>query len=348
MFRPLLAAFAALLSAAPALAETSDEASSAVVLMYHRFGESGLPSTNIRPEQFTRHLEKLAKGSFRVAPLEEIADAIKTSRPLPPKTVAITVDDAYASALYVAWPMLKARGWSMTIFVSTEAVDRGTRGYLTWEQLREMAADGVTIGAHSETHAHMAKLGAAEAEADMRRSNARFQAELGFVPKLFAYPYGEASSATIAAARKVYDAAFGQHSGVADASDDPWFLPRFALNERYGDDDRFRVLVGALPLPVAEVTPTSPTLAANPPHFGFTVTDPNLPLRNLRCYATPEIKTTTEVLGNRVEVRMEKPFPGTRGRLNCTLPGRDGQRWHWYGRLFYLPEGVRLPGVKDD
>lgn len=348
MLRPLIAAFAAVLSAAPALAETPAEASSAVVLMYHRFGESGIPSTNIRAEQFERHLEKLAKGGFHVAPLEEIAEAIKATRPLPPKTVAITVDDAYASALHVAWPLLKARGWSMTIFVATEAVDRGTRGYLTWDQLRELAKEGVTIGAHSEAHGHMAKLSAAEAEADMRRSNARFQAELGFVPKLFAYPYGEASTATIAAARKVYEAAFGQHSGVADASDDAWYLPRFALNERYGDDDRFRVLVGALPLPVADVSPASPTLADNPPHFGFTVTDPDLPLRNLRCYATPEIKTTTEVLGNRVEVRMEKPFPGTRGRLNCTLPGRDGQRWHWYGRLFYLPEGVRLPGVKDD
>lgn len=347
MLRPLFAAFAAFLAAAPALAQTPEEASSAVVLMYHRFGETGIPSTNIRTEQFERHLEKLAEGGYRVAPLEEIAAAIKARQPIPPKTVAITVDDAYASALHVAWPRLKARGWPMTIFVATEAVDRGTRGYLTWDQLRQMAKEGVAIGAHSEAHGHMAKLSAAEAEADMKRANARFQAELGFVPKLFAYPYGEASSATVAAARKLYVAAFGQHSGVADAADDPWFLPRFALNERYGDDDRFRVLVGALPLPVADVTPASPTLSANPPMFGFTVTDPALPLRNLRCYATPETKTTTDILGNRVEVRMEKPFPGTRGRLNCTLPGRDG-RWHWYGRLFYLPEGVRLPGVKDD
>lgn len=348
MLRPLLAAVAAFLAAAPALAETPAEASSAVVLMYHRFGESGIPSTNIRSEQFSRHLEKLEKGGYRVAPLEEIVAAIKAGRPIPPKTVAITVDDAYASALTVAWPMLKARGWPMTIFVATAPVDHGTHGYLTWDQLREMAKEGVTIGAHSETHPHMAKLPADEAAAEIARSNARFQAELGFVPKLFAYPYGEASADTIAAARKAYDAAFGQHSGVADASDDPYFLPRFALNERYGDDDRFRVIVGALPLPVADVTPASPTLADNPPNFGFTVTDPGLPLRNLRCYATPETKTTTEILGNRVEVRMDKPFPGTRGRLNCTLPGRDGQRWHWYGRLFYIPEGVRLPGVKDD
>lgn len=348
MLRPVLAALAAFLATAPALAETPAEASSAVILMYHRFGEGGIPSTNIRADQFERHLDKLAKGGYRVAPLGEIADAIKAGRPIPPKTVAITVDDAYASALHVAWPMMKARGWPMTIFVATEPVDHGTRGYLTWEQLRQMAKEGVTIGAHSETHAHMAKLSAAAATAEIERSNARFQAELGFVPKLFAYPYGEASSETLAAARKAYDAAFGQHSGVADASDDPYFLPRFALNERYGDDDRFRVLIGALPLPVTDVTPTSPTLKANPPQFGFTVTDPDLPIRHLRCYATPDIKTTTEILGNRVEVRMEKPFPGTRGRLNCTLPGRDGQRWHWFGRLFYIPEGVRQPGVKDD
>lgn len=348
MLRPALAALTALLAAAPALAAAPEaDGKSAVVLMYHRFGETGIPSTNIRTEQFERHLELLAQGGFHVVPLAEIASAIKAGKPIPPKTVAITVDDAYASALTVAWPRLKAKGWPMTIFVATDAVDQGTHGYLTWDQLRQLQKDGVAIGAHSATHAHMAKETATEAAGEMTRANDRFKAELGAAPTLFAYPYGEANRETIAAAGKTYTAAFGQHSGVAAAGDDPYFLPRFALNEHYGDDDRFKLIVNALPIPVTDLSPADPTLATNPPAFGFTVADDAVSMRGLKCFSSAEGETRTELLGRRVEVRMDKPFGTTRGRINCTVPGPDGH-WRWYGRLFYLPEGVRQPGVKDD
>lgn len=347
--RLILAALAACLAggAAEAAEPVKADATAAVAIMYHRFGETGIPTTNIRVEQFERHLELLSQGGFTVAPLQEIAAALKDGKTIPPKTVAITVDDAYASAMTVAWPRLKAKGYPLTIFVATEPVDRGTRGYLTWAQIRQLVAEGVTIGAHSETHAHMAKLAPEQAAAEIARSNARFQAELGFVPKLFAYPYGEANGETIKAAAKAYDAAFGQHSGVITASDDRHFLPRFALNEHYGDDERFRLLINALPIPVEDLAPADPTLAANPPAFGFTIADANVPMTGLKCFSSTDGQTKTEILGRRVEVRMEKPYSATRGRINCTAPGPNGH-WRWYGRLFYLPEGVRQPGVRDD
>ena len=347
--RLILAALAACLvgGAAQAADPVKADATAAVAIMYHRFGETGIPTTNIRVEQLDRHLEILKQGGFNVAPLPEIVAALKGGTPIPPKTVAITVDDAYASALTVGWPRIKAAGYSLTIFVATEPVDHGTHGYLTWDQIRQLVADGVTIGAHSETHAHMAKLTPEQAAAEIAHSNARFQAELGFVPKLFAYPYGEANAETIKAASKVYDAAFGQHSGVISASDNRYFLPRFALNEHYGDEARFRLLINALPIPVEDLAPADPTLETNPPNFGFTIADANVSMNGLKCFSSADGQTQTEILGRRVEVRMEKPYAATRGRINCTVPGPDGH-WRWYGRLFYLPEGVRLPGVKDD
>lgn len=347
--RLILAALVACLagSAAHAAEPVQADATAAVAIMYHRFGETGIPTTNIRVEQLDRHLQILKEGGFHVVPLPEIVDALMTGKTIPPKTVAITVDDAYASAMTVGWPRIKAAGYPLTIFVATEPVDHGTRGYLTWDQIRKLVADGVTIGAHSESHPHMAKLTPEQATAEFERANARFKAELGFVPKLFAYPYGEANAETIKAASRAYDAAFGQHSGVITAADNRYFLPRFALNEHYGDDDRFRLLINALPIPAEDVTPADPTLKTNPPAFGFTVSDPNVSVANLKCFSSTDGQTKTELLGRRVEVRMEKPYTATRGRINCTVPGPNGH-WRWFGRLFYLPEGVRLPGVKDD
>ena len=70
----------------------------AVILMYHRFGEDRLPSTNIRLDQFDAHLEKLSNGNYSVWPLTKIIDHLQKNMPLPDRTVAITIDDAYLSA----------------------------------------------------------------------------------------------------------------------------------------------------------------------------------------------------------------------------------------------------------
>ncbi|MDC1294004.1 polysaccharide deacetylase family protein, partial [Candidatus Puniceispirillum sp.] len=115
----------------------------AVILMYHRFGEDQLPSTNIRLDQFDAHLEKLSTSNYSVWPLAKIVDHLQKDMPLPDRTVAITIDDAYLSVFTEAWPRLKAKGFPFTVFVATDPIDRKHRGYMSWDQLRQLQADGV-------------------------------------------------------------------------------------------------------------------------------------------------------------------------------------------------------------
>ena len=82
----------------------------AVILMYHRFGEDAIPSTNIRLEQFDRHLKILTNGGYTVWPLGKIVTHMQTNQPLPDRTVGISVDDAYLSVYTEAWPRLKEKG----------------------------------------------------------------------------------------------------------------------------------------------------------------------------------------------------------------------------------------------
>lgn len=311
---------------------------SAVVIMYHRFGESAYPSTNIRLEQFEAHLAILADGSRTVMPLPEIIDALDKGRVLPEGAVGLTIDDAFSSVYDEAWPRLKAAGLPFTLFVATEAIDRGRGGYMTWQQIRELAAAGVTIGSQTATHLHMAAADAARARADVDAANVRFTAELGQPPALFAYPYGEASLEIITVVREAgFSAAFGQHSGVATGSADPHYLPRFAMNENYGDPARFRLAINALPLVVADLSPADPMINAdNPPPVGFTIEAPAAGLNRLACYASHEGKARLERLGDRrIEVRFKTPFPKGRTRLNCTLPTTEAGRWYWFGRQYY-------------
>lgn len=331
-----LAVALALASASPSAAVAAD---SAVAVMYHRFGESRHPSTNVRIEQFEAHLREIVAGDYTVLPLGDIVDALQAGRPLPERAIAITIDDAYLSVYREAWPRLKAAGLPFTLFVATDPVDRGLQGYMNWRQIRELAEAGVTIGSQTASHPHMADLDRDRNRREIAESNARFVAELGRAPELFAYPFGEVSAEVEAVVREAgFRAAFGQHSGVMWPGASMLYLPRFAMNEAYGDVGRFRLAANALALPVSEVTPADPLIGGdNPPAFGFTVDADAGPLDRLRCYASHEAGAlpAERLGGTRIEVRMSKPMPPGRTRINCTLPGPDG-RWRWFGRQFYV------------
>jgi peptidoglycan/xylan/chitin deacetylase (PgdA/CDA1 family) len=322
----------------PASAETS-----AVVLMYHRFGESKYPSTNMPIEQFEAHLRELTSGKYKVMALPEIIAAVRARRPLPDRAVGLSMDDGFLSIYREAWPRLRAAGLPFTLFVSTNEADGRYPDYMTWDQLRELARAGVTIGAHSASHPHMPTLTLEQNRAELAKSNARFKAELGRQPDLFAYPYGEYRLALRELVTEAgYIVAFGQHSGVIHADADMYYLPRFAMAENFGDLARLRQAANAKPLVAADVSPADPMLSAagNPPSFGFTVKgDAVKSIARLSCFASHEGKARLEILGDqRVEVRLERPFPPGRGRINCTAPAADG-RWHWFSMQFFVPKG---------
>jgi len=318
-------------------------ADSAVVLMYHRFGETKYPSTNMTLEQFEMHLAELSKEQFSVKPLPEIIAALRNGQSLPDNTVGISIDDAYLSVYKEAWPRLRKAKFPFTLFVATEPIDRRLPGHMSWSQIRELAKAGVTIGNHSVTHPHMPLLEPARNVAEFENSNARFKAELGKVPDLVAYPYGEYSLAVGKAMRQVgFIAGFGQHSGVIHKNSNFLYLPRFAFNETYGDRGRLLTAARALPLPVSDVTPADPLIkdTRNPPIFGFTVDGiPPKRLSQLACYVSGQGKARIERLGEkRIEVRIARAFGPGRSRINCTLPAQDG-RWRWLGTQFYVPPG---------
>ena len=326
------------LAAAPFAPDRVDQG--AVVLVYHRFGESDYPSTNITLEQFEAHLAILTSGRYQVLPLPEIVAAMAEGRPLPPRTVGISIDDAYLSVWTEAWPRLKAAGLPFTLFVATDMVDRETPRSMTWSQLRELAASPlVTIGSQTASHPHMPEQTAERNRQEIMRSHARFERELGGRPELFAYPYGEFSLAVrdLIAAEGFF-AAFGQHSGAIGQTSDPYRLPRFALNEAYGTPERFSLVVETLPLPALDITPEDPLIgpANNPPAYGFTVPQSVGSLDGLQCYAGRGNEARLQRLDRRVEVRFVAPLQPGRTRINCTMPGPD-DRWRWLGRQFYLP-----------
>ena len=157
--------------------------------------------------------------------------------------------------------------------------------------------------------------------------------------RLFAYPFGEYDKdLSNEINKRGFEGAFGQQSGAISSSSNPMLLPRFSLNETYGNLNRFKLIVDTLALNITDLSPEDPILIENPPNIGFTLAKEYTSIADkLACFASGQGQTEIELLGPlRVEVRLKKAFLKGRNRLNCTLPGPE-KRYYWLGLQFIVP-----------
>ena len=315
-------------------AQENEGVTYASVIMYHRFGENRYPSTNTTIEQLESHIAYLQEGGFTIMALPEIIERFQSGRTVPDRTVAISIDDAYLSVYEEGWPRFRDAGFPITLFVATGPIDRNLRGYMSWDQLRELQAAGVSIGSQTNSHPHMHRISIDAVKEELSSSNQRFIDELGLRPELFAYPYGEYNLEVIEAVKEAgFIAAFGQNSGIMHKDDLLYELPRFAFNEAYGDLERLSLAANGLPLKVTQITPADMVITQNPPFYGFTLDEDMEPKKQLRCFSSRYGKLDVSLLGRRAEIRLPGPLEGPRFRINCTMPGKD-KRWRWFGRQF--------------
>ena len=167
-----------------------------------------------------------------------------------------------------AWPYLKENEIPFILFVSTEPV--GKKGYMTWDQIKEVEAEKFTsIGHHSHSHGYLIDIDNNLFISDIEKANKIFLKNLGYIPNLFSYPFGEYSKFMRDYISENFDFAFGQHSGVIDLNKDKFELPRFPINENYGDLKRFDSIINSFPLEYKQLLPLEKKLSVknNPPDF---------------------------------------------------------------------------------
>ena len=311
---------------------------SAVVFMYHKFGISKYPSTNVTIEQFDSHINELIKQKYNIRSLDFIVNTIINDGQLEDNVIGISIDDADKSFFTNAWPKFKANNIPVTLFVNTSTIANNNKNYLNWDEIRKLKSEGVTIGAHSHSHNHMPELSVDEIKKEIEISNKIFLNELGEIPSLFAYPYGETDKRIIEMLKKYkFKVAFGQHSGVINETSNMYYLPRFSLNEKYGKIERVKFAASSKGLGVYDFIPTDPTISENPPYIGFSVLDQNLVL-SLNCFvfdSAGQVKKELFKFNERIEIRLARKLNKGRSRINCTAKDKNGN-WRWFGHQFYL------------
>ena len=309
--------------------------------MYHRFEENKCPSTNIKISDFKMHLEMIKEEGFHFLNTNDFEEALKSNKNK--KKILLTIDDGFLSFYQNAWPILKSKRIPFILFVSTREV--GKYGYMTWDQINELAKeDFVHIGNHSHTHEYLIDRSSEEIKKDLETSISIFKKNLGYNSKFFSYPFGEYSLEFKKIVKNFnFKYAFGQHSGVIDETKDLIELPRFPINEKYGEIKRFKTLIKTLPFKYKSILPDEKYInnSNNPPRVIVEFFDDIKNLNLINCYSNEENKwRKSEVVfleNSKIEINLKGKFTTERGRINCSLREENGY-FRWLGMQFIVAE----------
>ena len=307
-------------------------------IMYHRFNENKYPSTNIQMNIFLKQIKLIGDLNYKFIHPDEFQKSFNV--PKQQKKILLTIDDAFQSFYDVAWPYLKENKIPFILFVSTEPV--GNNGYMTWDQIKEIDKENFAIiGHHSHSHEYLIEKSNQDFINDIITANKIFNKNIGYIPELFSYPFGEYSEFMRNYISKNFTFAFGQHSGVIDLNKEKFQLPRFPINEKYGEITRFKTIVNSYPLEYKRLTPLKKKLNKqnNPPIFSVEFFEVQKNIGNITCYSNEGNKwekSNTKFTNNTLSIKFREAFLPRRGRVNCSL--NDNGKWRWFGTQFIVTE----------
>jgi len=285
---------------------------------------------------FKKHIELIRSSKLDFYHPNDFKNDFK--KPKKEKKILLTIDDGFKSFYTHAWPYLKKEKIPFVLFVSTEPV--GKKGYMTWDQIKEVERnDFAVIGHHSHTHDYLIDETNETFISDIEKANKLFLKNLDYIPHLFSYPFGEYSKFMKDYVSENFQIAFGQHSGVIDVNKNKFELPRFPINEKYGEIKRFKSIINYFPLEYKSLNPEEKKLSNdnNPPEFAVEFFTEQKNIENINCYSNEGNnwgKSNIKYTNNKLIIKFREPFLPRRGRINCSL--NDNGKWRWFGTQFVI------------
>ena len=223
------------------------------ILMYHYVSE--LPpdadvyrrDLTVLPERFEAQLHYLFREGYQTVTLADVHARLTTGKPLPARPIVLTFDDGYKDAYTIVTPLLQQFGFVGEFFVLATPAHYEAEPYLTWNEMQEMAAAGMSMQAHGRDHVDLTNrsydflvyqiLGAREA----------VEAHTGTPVHFFCYPSGRHDADTEAVV-----ASAGYLGGVTTAwgneltLDNAYAWPRIRIKGAW-DLDQYAAILASLP-----------------------------------------------------------------------------------------------------
>ena len=205
------------------------------ILCYHKVERRmELGATRLSPHRFARQIARLASAGWRTLSLAELEACSRGQRPVGPRELAITFDDAYRGLRDHAFPVLADHGFRAVCFVITDyagALNRWDVAYggrrfahLAWRDVQRWQGRGIEFASHTATHPRLTWLDEAAVARELAASRGAFARHLGIDVSALSYPFGAAGEREFRIAR-----AEGYTQGFALAArwrGDPMAVPR--------------------------------------------------------------------------------------------------------------------------
>jgi peptidoglycan/xylan/chitin deacetylase (PgdA/CDA1 family) len=207
-----------------------------LIVNYHAI-EPQRSAISCTVEDLRADIRRLRDAGFTFLSLDQCAEWLAGARALPARAAALTFDDGYASVASRAVPYLAAQSVPCTVFVIAGRIGGDNRWPGQWPSiptlplvdrpaLLDMAAAGVTVGAHTFTHPVLPALDDESARREIVDAAAAIEDAVSRPVHYFAYPYGFRSPRDIALARGRYRLALSAHPALIASGADPADVPR--------------------------------------------------------------------------------------------------------------------------
>ncbi|SVC04157.1 uncharacterized protein METZ01_LOCUS257011, partial [marine metagenome] len=174
------------------------------VLVYHKIDHRfEFSITRIPPKSFISHLDWLQDNDYNTITISEAEQIIRENLVFPVKTVAIVFDDGFENFYTYAYPLLKDRGMTATIYMITGYAGMNDAWdinicwqkfrHLSWSQIVGLAGDGFEFGSHTVNHPDLTRLSDQQVIHELSESRTRLEDRLGSSVRSFSYPFGRYS-----------------------------------------------------------------------------------------------------------------------------------------------------------
>jgi peptidoglycan/xylan/chitin deacetylase (PgdA/CDA1 family) len=108
--------------------------------------------------------------------------------------IVLTFDDGFSSDFELVYPLLKQMNITATFFIVSDFV--GNKGYMTWENIKQLSDSGMEIASHSVTHKYLNALNDKKIFFELNNSKIKIEQMIGKEVSSFAYPFGSCSRKT--------------------------------------------------------------------------------------------------------------------------------------------------------
>jgi len=210
------------------------------IFVMHRINDARYPSTDTTTKELVKYFNYIKTHHYKPVKLSTLVAMMQKKQNIN-KIVVFTIDDTFESFYKNGLPLFIKYHIPFTLFVYTQATTEHFGDYMTWKQVRHCERYG-ELGVHSYAHPHLPMLNKKQINKDTQKAILLFKKYIGYVPDMYAYPYGEYNQKVKTIIEKYFKVIANQNVGAITDNTPINDLDRIALTGTVNIAQKLRLI----------------------------------------------------------------------------------------------------------